>query len=79
MLAFDSIRELKNGKRHNTARKTTLSKNKSSEISSATNFCETKENEGPKIEASRQNAVNEQFENFTASPTRRLDDLTRLV
>ena len=49
MQASESIRELKNGKRYNTAITWTLSENNSSEGSPPMNSHEINENEGPKI------------------------------
>ena len=76
MQTFDSIHELRNGKRYNTAKTTTFSENNSSKGCLTLNSHEINDNEGPEICLLTQNEVNEQIKGFIAPDTRQLDDLT---
>ena len=79
MQTFVSISELRNGKRYNTGKKTTMSESSSSKGSRAVNSHETSKNEGPEIRALTQEEVNEQVKSSIVFLTRQLEDLTQLV
>ena len=78
MEAFDSIPELKNEKRCNTARDTNMARNDSSENNFALNFRWIKENEESEIRTLTQEQVRGQIKSFIVPLTRQLEDLTQL-
>ena len=68
MQVFDSIHELKNGKKYNTASNTTMSKISSSEGSPTMHSTENNEKEGPEIQGINQSEIDEQIRRFITPP-----------
>ena len=79
MQAFDSIGELRNGKKNDSSSTTNMSENSRSEGSPAMNSTEINENEGPKIHAITQAEVDEQTKSFITPLVKQLGDFTRHV
>ena len=79
MQVFDSIRELRNGERYDTASNAIMRESSCSESSPAKNSPETNENEVPKLPALTQDVVDELVTSFIAPFTQKLEDLTRLA
>ena len=78
MQSLNSVRELRNRKRYNTARSTVMSENNGPESNPAMNSQWTNENEEPENRNLKQELI-EQIKSFIVSLTRQLNDLTRLV
>ena len=79
MQAFDSISELRNSKKYNTASNTTMSESSMSEGSIDMNSTETNENAGPELHALTQAKVDAEIKSFITPLTTQLWDLTRLI
>ena len=79
MQSFDSLRELRNGKKCEIASNTTMGKNSSSEGSPAMNSAETNENAGLEHRAFLQAEVDEWIKSFIAPLTKELKDWIQFV
>ena len=67
MKVFDSIRELRNGKKYDTASNAAMSENSNCEGRPALNYTEANETQGPKSRALNQAEVDEQINSFIAT------------
>ena len=76
MLSFDSIRQLRNGKKYGTAISIKMSECASAESSPIMNASERNVEDEPEAHVSTQDKVNDQIKNHNAPLTSQLEDLT---
>ena len=76
---FDTIRELKNGKKYETTANISISENNCAEIIPTVSAYESNTDTECETRIVTQEEVDEQIRNYNVSLTRQLDDLTRLI
>ena len=79
MQSFDSIQQLKNGKKYDTANGKKISENSYVESSPITNLRERNVEDEPEVHVLTQEELNAQIRNHIGPLSSQLEELTRLI